>query len=150
MVSPRGIAQRYADQVKLRLIGRRYLTEEQERALYLEALDMGLSFEEAREVLVMTAAQNGAARETTLDHDIETTIAAVAGDRGWISRTAFDRAAGLYQQRSGGAVGAGEAKGRVKAIMLRQGWTIRGATIFGTPHWFRIITAADVTSAASR
>ena len=150
MVSPRGIAQRYADQVRLRLIGRRYLTEPQERELYLEALDMGLSFEEAREVLVVTVAKSGAARETTLDHDIETTIAAIAGDRGWLSRTAFDRAARLYQERSGGAVGAAEAKSRVKAIMLRRGWTIRGAAIFGTPHWFRIITATDVTSAASR
>jgi hypothetical protein len=150
MVSPRGIAQRYADQVKLSLSGRRYLTEQQERALYLEALDLGLSFEEAREVIVVTTAQRGAARETTLDHDIEITIAAVAGDRGWLSRTAFDRAARLYQDRSGGAVGAAEAKSRVKGIMLRRGWIIRGAAVFGTPHWFRIITVADVTSAASR
>ncbi len=142
MVSPRGIAERYVDQVKLSLSGQRYLSEQQERALLLEALDIGLSLNEARELLAATAAKRGVAREITLDHDIGITIAAVAGERGWISRTAFDRATGLYQHLSGGAVSAAEAKSRVKAMMLRRGWKVRGETIFGTPHWFRDIPTA--------
>src|SRR5260370_14271426 len=139
MVSPRGIAERYVDQVKLRLRGQRYLTEQQERALLLEALDIGLSLDEARELFAATAAKRGVAREITLDHDIGITIATVAGDKGWISRTAFDHATGLFQQLSGGAVSAAEAKRRVKAVMRRQGCKIRGETIFGTPPWFRDI-----------
>ncbi len=152
MVSPRGIAERYVDQVRLSLSGKRYLTEQQERALLLEALDSGLSLNEARELLAATAAARellaataatrGVARELTLDHDIGITIAAVAGERGWISRTAFNRATGLYQHLSGGAVSAAEAKSRVKAMMLRRGWKVRGETIFGTPHWFRDIPTA--------
>jgi len=142
MVSPRSIAARYVDQVKLSLSGQRYLTEQQERALLLEALDSGLSLNEARELLAATAATRGVARELTLDHDIGITIAAVAGERGWISRTAFNRATGLYQHLSGSAISAAEAKSRVKAMMLRRGWKVRGETIFGTPHWFRDIPTA--------
>lgn len=139
MVSPRGIAERYADQVRLSLSGQRYLTEQQERALLLEALDAGLALDQARELLAATVERKGAAREVTLDHDMEATIAAVAGAKGWISRTAFDRATGLYQQLSGGAVRAAEAKRRVKAMMLRRGLKVRGEIIFGTPRWFRDI-----------
>jgi DNA-binding transcriptional MerR regulator len=142
MVSPRGIAERYVDQVRLSLSGRRYLTEQQERALLLEGLDIGLTLEEAREILAATATNRGAAREITLDHDMELTIGAVAGDKGWISRTSFDRAAHLFQQLSGGAISAAEARGRVKGVMLRRGCKVRGEIIFGTPHWFRDIPTA--------
>src|ERR1700675_978898 len=98
MASPRGIAERYADQVRLSLSGKRYLSEPQERALLLEAIDIGLSLDEAQELIAATAAKRGAAREMTLDRDIAVTIAAVARDRGWISRTAFNDATSLYQQ----------------------------------------------------
>src|SRR5947207_12911876 len=108
MVSPRGIAARYVDQVKLSLSGKRYLTEQQERALLLEALDSGLSLNEARELLAATAATRGVARELTPDHDIGITIAAVAAEKVWISRTAFDPPAGLIQQLPGRAVSAAE------------------------------------------
>ncbi len=87
MASPRGIAERYADRVRLSLSGQRYLTEQHERALLLEALDIGLSLDRARELLAATVKRQGAAREVTLDHDMEITIAAVAGAKGWISRT---------------------------------------------------------------
>ncbi len=147
MVSPRGIAERYADQVKLSLSRQRYLTEPQERALLLEALDIGLSLDEAKELLAATAKKHGAAREITLDHDVGITIAAVAGAKGWISRTSFDHAANLYQHLSGGAISAAEAKHRVKAMMLRHGWKVRGEIIFGTPHWFRDIAAPSTRPA---
>jgi hypothetical protein len=140
VVSPRGIAERYADRVRLSLSGQRYLTEQQERALLLEALDIGRSLDQARELLAATVTRQGATREVTLDHDMEITIAAVAGAKGWISRTAFDRATSLYQQLSGGAVSAAEARRRVKTTMLRRGWKVRGEIIFGTPPWFRHIS----------
>jgi hypothetical protein len=142
MASPRGIAEQYADQVKLSLSRQRFLTEQQERALLLEALDIGLSLDEARELLAAIAAKRGVTRETTLDHDIAVTIAAVAGARGWISRTTFDHATNLFQQLSGGAISPAESKSRVKAMMRRHGWIVRGEAIFGTPHWFRDIPTA--------
>jgi hypothetical protein len=85
-----------------------------------------LSLKEAKEVLAATATKRRAAREPTLDHDIAITVAAVAGERGWISRTAFDQAANLFQQLSAGAINSAEAKSRVKALMLRHGWIVRG------------------------
>jgi hypothetical protein len=139
MDSPARIAKRYAEQVKLRLAGQRYLTEPQERELLLEALDIGLSLAEARELLAATVAQRRAARAMTLDHDMAVTIAVFAGDKGWISRTTFDHAANLYRRGSGGAVSAAEAKSLVKKTMLRHGWKIRGEIVFGTPHWYRTI-----------
>jgi hypothetical protein len=142
MVSPKTIAERFADQVKLTLSKKPYLTEPQERALLLEAIESGLSLEEAKELLAETATKRGATREATLDHDIAITLAAVAGDRGWISRTAFDHAANLFQQLSAGAISAAEAKSRVKALMLRHGWIVRGESIFGAPHWFRDLPPA--------
>lgn len=93
---------RYADQVKLRLAGQRYLSEPQERELLLEALDLGLSLDEARGLLAATVAKRRAARELTLDHDMAVTIETMAGDKGWISRTTFDHAANLYRRLSGG------------------------------------------------
>jgi hypothetical protein len=142
MDTPKRITERYADQVKLSLAGQRYLTEPQERALLLEALDVGLSLEAARGLLAATVAKRRAAREMTLDHDMAVTIAIFAGDKGWISRTTFDHAANLYRRLSGGAVGEREAKSRVKQMMLGHGWKIRGEIIFGTPHWFREIPVA--------
>jgi len=131
---PGGIAERYADRIRLTLARQRYLTEQQERVLLLEALDIGLSFGQARELLAATVQRQGVAREVTLDHDMEITVAAVAGAKGWISRTAFNRATSLYQELSGGAVGAAEARRRVKGMMLRRGWKVRGEIIFGTPQ----------------
>lgn len=142
MVSSRSIAERYADRVKLALSTQRYLTERQERGLLLEALDIGLSLDEAREILAETIAKRHGARETTLDYDIGVTVAALVGNKGWLSRTAFDHAAGLYQHLSGGAISTAEAKSRVKEMMLRHGWKVRGEIIFGTPHWFRDIPSA--------
>lgn len=140
------ITRRYADQVKLSLAGQRYLTERQERELLLEALDTGLSLDEARGLLAATVGKRHAARELTLDRDMAVTIAIFAGAKGWISRTNFDDAANLYRRLSGGAVGEGEAKSRVKQMMLDHGWKIRGEIIFGTPHWFREIPAASTRS----
>jgi hypothetical protein len=148
--SSKRITERYADQVKLRLAGQRYLTEPQERALLLEALDVGLSLEEAKGLLAATLAKRRAAREMTLDHDMAVTLAIFAGDKGWISRTTFDHAANLYRRLSGGAVGDAEAKSRVKQMMLDHGWKIRGEIIFGTPHWFRGIPVAPTSSNTSR
>jgi hypothetical protein len=143
MVSSRGFAKRYADRIKLTLSAQRYLTEPQERRLLLEAIDdFGLSRDEAREILAETIVQRRGARETTLDHDIGITIAAMVGDKGWISRTTFDHAAELYRHLSGGAISTVEAKSRVKKLLLRQSWKIRGEIIFGTPHWFRDIPIA--------
>ena len=143
MAWQKGFADRFVDQVKLSLAGHRYLTEQQERALLLEALDIGLSLEAARELLVRTIATRRGAREITLDHDIAITIATMVGDKGWISRTNFDRATNLYQHLSGGAVSPAEANSRVKEMMRRHGWKVRGEIIFGTPHWFRNIPAVQ-------
>jgi hypothetical protein len=142
----RRITKRYADRVKLSLAGQRYLTQQQERELLLEALDTGLSLEEAKGLLAATVAQRHAAREMTLDRDMAVTIGIFAGAKGWISRTNFDHAAKLYRRLSGGAVGEAEAKSRFKQMMLDQGWKIRGEIIFGTPHWFRTIPAASTRS----
>jgi hypothetical protein len=142
MVSPRGISGRFADRVRLSLSRRRYLTEEAERALLLEAVEGGLPLDQARELLAATVTRQGATREVTLNRDMEITIAATAGAKGWISRTAFDRATSLYQQLSGDAISAAEAQRRVKAMMLRRGWIVRGEAIFGTPQWFRDIPTA--------
>ena len=139
MESPARITTHYEDQVRLRLSGQRYLTEQQERELLLEALDIGLSLEEAKGLLAATVAKRRAARELTLDHDMAVTIETMAGDNGWISRTTFNHAASLYRRLSGGAVGEAEAKSRVKQLMLSRGWKIRGEIVFGTPHWFRRI-----------
>jgi hypothetical protein len=143
---PRRITRRYADQVKLRLAGQRYLSEQQERELLLEALDAGLSFEEAKGLLAVTVDKRHAARELTLDRDMVVTIAVFAGAKGWISHTTFNAAANLYRRLSGGAVAESEAKSRVKQMMLDHGWKIRGEIIFGTPHWFRKIPAASTRS----
>jgi hypothetical protein len=144
MESPARITRRYEtrhyeDQVRLRLSGQRYLTEPQERELLLEALDIGLSLEEAKGLLAAIVAKRRAAREMTLDHDMAVTIETMVGDRGWISRRTFDHAASIYRRLSGGAVGEAEAKSRVKQLMLSRGWKIRGEIIFGTPHWLRRI-----------
>jgi hypothetical protein len=144
MESPARITRHYEDQVRLRLSGQRYLTEQQERELLLEALDIGLSLEEAKGLLAAIVAKRRAAREMTLDHDMAVTIETMVGDRGWISRTTFDHAASLYRRLSGGAVGEAEGKSRVKQLMLSRGWRsrrwrIRGEIIFGTPHWLRRI-----------
>src|SRR5712691_9838264 len=93
MDSPKRTTKRYADQVKLSLAGQRYLTEQQERELLLEALDTGLSLEEARGLLAATVAKRHAAREMTLDRDMALTIAIFAGAKGWISRTTFEHPA---------------------------------------------------------
>ena len=146
MDTPKRMTDRYADRVKLSLAGQRYLTEPQERALLLEALDIGLSLEEARQLLAATVAKRHTAREMTLDHDMAVTIAIFAGDKGWISRTTFGHATNLYRRLSGRAISEAEAKSRVKQVMLSHGWKIRGEIIFGTPHWFREIPLAPVRS----
>lgn len=139
MKPPSHVARHYEDQVRLSLAGQRYLSEQQERELLLQALDIGLSLEEAKGLLAATVTRRRAVREMTLDRDMAITMATFAGEKGWISRTHFDRVANLYRSLSGGVIGEAEAKSRAKELMLRHGWKIRGEIIFGTPHWFRSI-----------
>ena len=139
MVSSRGRADEFADKVKLALSKERYLSERQRRRLLIEALDDGLPLDAALEILAETVAGRGGADEVTLDHDIGMTLAAIAGDKGWLSRTSFNHAMGLYRCLSGGAISQAEARSRVKELMLRHGWKVRGEVVFGTPHWFRAI-----------
>src|SRR5690242_18981848 len=117
----RSLPERFADQVRLTMSAQHYLTEPQERTLLLGAIERGLSLDAARAILAETVAKRRGARETTLDHDIEVTLATIAGDRGWLSRTSFDHATGLYRRLSGGAVCTAEARSRVKELMVRRG-----------------------------
>ena len=134
-------AKRYADYVRVQLGRQHHLTEQQERALLLEAIDMGLSIAEARQVITVTAANRHARRELALESDMAVTIAAFVGNKGWISRTGFGHATALYRRLSGASVSEAEARVRVKRLMLSHGWKMRGETIFGAPRWFRDIPA---------
>ena len=84
----------------------------------------------------------GRGKEDAIDRIVLQDLTAAAGARGWISRRRFDRAARLYRDLSHGAIGTAESCSRVKHVRLAQRWTVRGETVFGTPHWFRAIPAA--------
>jgi hypothetical protein len=130
---------RYPEQIKLRLRKRSYLTEPQERELLREAVDAGIPLERAKEVLAGTLAQRRARRETAFRREIALIIETFVGDKGWLSRSNFNRAATLHCRLSGGAISPAEASIRVKQLMLDRGWGVRGETIFGPPAWFRAI-----------
>ena len=137
-----GSSNRFAEQIKLRLRKRTYLAESQERELLFEAVDSGIPLAEARECLASALAERHARRELAFERDIHVIAETFVGDRGWLSRSAFNRVAALHRRLSGGAIGPAEADIRVKQMMLYRGWKVRGETIFGRPAWFRAIPDA--------
>jgi hypothetical protein len=139
MPVPDHIVERFRDRVRLELGAGRFLSREQEKALYLEAIACDIPLDEARALVESVAVGYQGRREIELDAVLSALMTTLVGDRGWLSRTDFERAAAACQTLSDGKIDRSTARIRIKRMMIENGWTIRGAVVFGVPKWFRDI-----------
>jgi hypothetical protein len=131
------IAERLKDRVRLALGTGRLLSREQERAVYLDAIASDIALEDARALVESVIARRRARRASEIDDVLYAVMATRVGNRGWLSRSDFERAAVIYRSLSQDTIDRREARARIKRMMIENGWTVRGAVVFGTPKWFR-------------
>ena len=110
--------------------------------MLLDALKMDVSMREAQEIVRAFAAEFHVVLETEMEAVVLAMMAAFVEDDGWIDRTEFRRAIETYKRMSGGQIGDREAIIRVKRLVSRNEWPLRGEVIFGKPRWFRQIPDA--------
>ena len=110
--------------------------------MLLDALEMDVSMQDAQEIVRAFSAEHHVMLESEIEGAVLAMLAAFVENGGWISRTEFRQAMEIYKQMSGGQIGDGEAIIRVKRMVIRNEWPLRGEVIFGKPNWFRQIPDA--------
>ena len=125
MPVPDHIAARFRDRVRLELGAGRFLSREQEKVLYLEAIASGIALEDARGLVESVAAGRQGRREAELDKVLHALMLTLVRDRGWLSRTDFERSAAACQRLTQGEIDARAARMRVKRMMIENGWAVR-------------------------
>ncbi len=126
----------------MRLGRERYLSREQEKGLLLDALKMDVSLQDAQEIVRVFAAEFHVVLEGEMEAVVVAMMTAFVENDGWITRTEFRQAVETYKRMSGGQIGDREAMIRVKRLVSRNEWPLRGEVIFGKARWFRQIPDA--------
>ncbi len=132
---------RYAELMKLQLLGRRFLDREEERRLLEEGLTRyGLSLDQANGLLRASAEEHGTALEAELGKSTRELLKTMADRRGRVSRQDFGRTVAFYRARAGGDLPEAEAQKRVKRLMEEMGLQARpNGRVVRSRRWYRAI-----------
>lgn len=136
------VGKKFAEYIKLQLFDERFLSREREKKILAEGVTrFELPLEEARSILMDVASELDLIFEKDVDKLVKEIMQAFAATDGYIGCSEFNHAVHIYKQLSSGHVGEGEAKRRLKQIMLDNDWKPRrqGLTILsaiGTRKWF--------------
>lgn len=139
------VGKKFAEYIKLQLFDERYLAREREKKMLAEGVTrFELPLEDARTVLMDVAAELDLIFEKDVDKLVREIMQVFASSDGYIGATEFNHAVQIYKQLSSGYVGEGEAKRRLKQMMLDNDWKPRrqGLMILsaiGTRKWFHDI-----------
>jgi len=135
------IRKRYAEYIKLQAFDEKYISKEKEKKILGEAVmrfEMGI--DDARAIMSGVAAENDFIFERDVDRLVKEIMTAFASLDRYISRKEFQHAASIYRQLSGGHIGEGEAKRRLKQMMLENEWKPRRENIIMPPRWYMLIS----------
>ncbi|MBI1320970.1 MAG: hypothetical protein GC168_18745 [Candidatus Hydrogenedens sp.] len=136
---------RYAEYIKLHLFDERYLSREREKKILGEGVTrFEISLEEARSILMNVAAEQDFIFEKDVDKLVKEIMQAFAASDGHIGQSEFRHAVHIYKQLSSGHVGEGDAKRRLKQMMIENDWKPRRQSFIvmanlGSRKWFRDI-----------
>ena len=136
--APRG---RFAELVRVHMMGRRFLDREQERKLLEEGVSRyGLTLDEASGVLRAAAEGDEIALEAELGRSGSQLLKTVADRRGRVSREDFGKVAAFYRARAGSALTPADAEKRVKRLMEELDLQPkRSGRLLPTRRWYRAI-----------
>jgi len=138
---------KYAEYIKLQLFDERFLSREREKKILAEGVTrFELALEDARGNLLDVASEMDLIFEKDVEKLVREIMQVFASNDGYIGRSEFMHAVQIYKQFSSGNVGEGEAKRRIKNIMIENDWKPRrqGLTMFnalGTRKWFSDIAS---------
>jgi hypothetical protein len=138
---------KFAEYIKLQLFDERYLSREREKKILAEGVTrFDIPLEDARAILLGVAAELDLIFEKDVEKLIREIMQAFAATDGYIGCSEFNHGVQIYKQLSSGYVGEGEAKRRLKQMMIDNDWKPRrqGLTILnaiGTRKWFNDIPA---------
>lgn len=141
------VGKKFAEYIKLQLFDERFLSREREKKILAEGVTrFELPLEEARAILMDVASELDLIFEKDVDKLVKEIMQAFSATDGFIGCSEFYHAVHIYKQLSSGHVGEGEAKRRLKQMMLDNDWKPRrqGLTILsaiGTRKWFTDITS---------
>ena len=110
--------------------------------MLLDALKMDISMQDVQAIVGAFSAECHVMLETEVEGAVLAMLAAFVENNGWISRTEFRQAVETYRRSSVGQIAEREAVIRVKRLISRNEWQLRGEVIFGKPRWFRQIPDA--------
>ena len=115
--------------------------DEELRLLEKGVTEFDLSLNEARSVLRSVAEDSGYAFESEAVRRAEQLLGRYAGKRGSISREQFETTAQILRDFSERTIGEGEARRRLKRIMLENGWQPRRGGLLWSRRWFKAVEA---------
>lgn len=136
------VGKKFAEYIKLQLFDERFLAREREKKMLAEGVTrFELPLEDARAILMDVASEIDLIFEKDVDKLVREIMQVFAVGDGYIGCNEFHHAVMIYKQLSSGHVGEGEAKRRLKQMMLDNDWKPRrqGLTILsaiGTRKWF--------------
>ena len=138
------VGKKFAEYIKLQLFDERFLSREREKKILAEGVTrFETSLEDARAILMDVASELDLIFEKDIDKLVREIMQAFAATDGHIGHVEFGHAVHIYKQLSSGHVGEGDAKRRLKQMMLDYDWKPRrqGITVpaIGTTRWFREI-----------
>lgn len=133
----------FQDHIHVFQVGRPFVTREEERHLLQTGTQRyGLALPAARAAIMDAAASDRFALQSAVDESVRSYLESVAGRSRRISPAQFEQATELYRARARGAVGAGEAASRVKAVVEQAGLTPRpSGLLWRTTDWYQQIPA---------
>jgi len=137
------VRRRYAEYIKLQVFDEKYLSRDRERKILGEGVTrFEIPLEDARSILMVVASENDFIFEKDVDKLVKEILQVFASNDGGIGPNEFRHAIAIYKQLSSGHVNEGEAKRRLKQVMLDNDWK-PGRTNpippLGTRKWFREI-----------
>ncbi len=136
---------KFAEYIKLHLFDERFLSREKEKKILAEGVTrFEVPLEEARACLMDVATELDLIFEKDVDKLIKEIMQVFASGDGYVGANEFQHGVQIYKQLSSGNVGEGDAKRRLKQMMLDNDWKPRrrGFTVLsaiGTRKWFHDI-----------
>ncbi|MEI6986560.1 MAG: hypothetical protein WCK65_10555 [Rhodospirillaceae bacterium] len=134
------VRRRYAEYIKLQVFDEKYLSRDRERKVLGEGVTrFEIPLDDARAILLAVASEIDFIFEKDVDKLVKEIMQAFASNDGMVGPNEFRHAISIYKQLSSGHVSEGEAKRRLKQMMLDNDWKPGRSSLFppiGTRKWF--------------
>ncbi|CAK0775791.1 DNA-binding protein [Azospirillaceae bacterium] len=135
------VKKRFAEYIKLQVFDEKYISREKEKKILGEAvMRFEIGIDDSRAIMSSVAAVNDFIFERDVDRLVKEIMQAFASLDRYISRKEFYHAANIYRQLSGGYIGEGEARRRLKQMMVENDWKPRRDNIIMPPRWYMMIS----------